>query len=253
LIEGSSGEEIAADGPEPGTVDVWSASLEPPASVAPLLRGYLSPDELERAERFVFARDRDRFVAGRAFLRLLLAQSLGESPAGLLFRYGPNGKPALAEARCDMEFNLAHSDTLVVCALARGCEGLGVDVERVRPIGDATGVARLAFSPREVSRLESLPGPVRLRAFYEAWTRKEAFLKALGCGLGRPLDSFDVSFGPDEPPRLLLTLEDPTEAERYSLHALEPEPGHVCAVAVAGHGWRLRHRRWRWPGASPTS
>ena len=122
--------------PSPGTVDVWSASLEPPAPLDAHLPGYLSPDERERAERFVFARDRDRFVAGRAFLRLLLAQYLGCEPRALRFRYGPHGKPALADERSDLRFNLAHSGTLAVCALARGSE-LGVDVERLRPIGDA--------------------------------------------------------------------------------------------------------------------
>ena len=105
-----------------------------------------------------------------------------------------------------MEFNLAHSEALVVCALARGCGELGTDIERVRPLSDAREVARATFSAWECARLQSLPEPVRLRAFYEAWTRKEAFLKALGCGLDRPLGSFDVSFGPGEPPRLLRTL-----------------------------------------------
>ena len=211
-------------------MDVWSASLAPPAPVITALHAFLSADERERALRFVFASHRDRFVAGRAFLRLLLSQRLGEQPVELRFRYGPGGKPGLAEAHGDLEFNLAHSEAVVVCALASRCGGIGVDVERVRPLSDAGAVARAAFSPREVARLQSLPEPARLRGFYEAWTRKEALLKALGCGLARPLDSFDV----------------PAEAERFSLHAFEPEADHVGAVAVAGHGWRVRHRRWRW-------
>jgi 4'-phosphopantetheinyl transferase len=211
-------------------VDVWSASLDPPASVLAPLHGHLSADERERAGRFVFARHRDRYVAGRAFLRLLLSQRLGEEPGELRFRYGPSGKPGLAQAHGDLEFNLAHAEAVVVCALAPRCGGIGVDVERVWPLSDVEAVARAAFSPREVARLQSLPEPTRLRGFYEAWTRKEAFLKALGCGLARPLDSFDV----------------PAEAERFSLHGFEPDPDHVGAVAVAGHGWQVRHQRWRW-------
>ena len=171
---------------------------------------------------------------------------MGADPRELCFRYGANGKPTLADVPGDIEFNLAHSGSLAVCAMARRCDQLGVDVERVRPSKDAEGVARKAFSPGEVARLESLPGPARLRAFYEAWTRKEAFLKALGCGLERPPHSFDVAFGPGEGPRLLRTLGDPNEAERFSLHAVEPELGYVGAVAIASGTWKLRHLGWHW-------
>lgn len=214
-------------GPEPGTVDVWWAPLEPPAPAASLLRAYLSPEEHRRAGRFVHERDRGRFVAGRAFLRLLLGRSLGEDPRALLFGYGPNGKPALEGPPRGLAFNLAHSDTLAVCGLARGHDALGVDVERVRPMADTEGVARVAFPPGEVARLVSLPEPQRLRGFYEAWTRNEALLKALGWGLGRPFD-------------------DPAEGERLSLHAFELEGDHLGAVAVVGSRWRLRIQAWRW-------
>ena len=176
-------------------------------------------------------RGRDRFVAGRAFLRLLLGQCLGEDPRRLLFRYGPNGKPALEGPPRGLAFNLAHSEALAVCAVARGCDALGVDVERVRPIGDAEELARLAFPPNEVARLALHPDPERLRAFFEAWTRNEALLKAQGRGLG---GSFD----------------DSAEGERLSLHSFELEGDHVGAVAVAGRGWRLRLRAWPWEDVS---
>jgi len=219
------------DGPAPGTVDVWWAPLEPPAPLASLLRGYLSPEEHRRAGRFVHDRDRERFVAGRAFLRLLLGRCLRKDPRELVFRYGPNGKPALEGPPRGLAFNLAHSEARAVCAVARGCDVLGVDVERVRPIEDAQGVARLALPPGEVARLASLPEPQRLRAFYVAWTRNEALLKALGLGLGQPLD-------------------DPALGEPLSLQAFELEDGHVGAVAVAGRGWRLRIRAWSWEGCA---
>ena len=240
--------EPAAAGREParGPIDVWSASLEPPRPLRGHLAGYLSPDERKRAVRYVFPRHRERFIAGRAFLRLLLAQYLGTDAGDLTFRYGPHGKPALADDQDGLQFNLAHCGSLAVCALARGGAELGVDVERLRPIPDANDVARSSFSPNEVAELESVEGPARLQAFYNAWTRKEAFLKALGDGLARPLDSFDVTLKPDDPPRILRTTGDPEEAERFSLHALEPEAGYVAAVAARGHGWTVRQVRWHW-------
>lgn len=206
---GGTVKKPAEESPVRGTVDLWSASLEPPAPVASRLAGCLSPDERARAERFFSARDRDRFVAGRAFLRLLLAQYLGAEPWDLRFRYGSKGKPALAEVSDDLAFNLAHSDALAVCALARGCGELGTDLERVRPISN----------------------------------------KALGCGLDRPLGSFDVSFGPGEPPRLLRTRWNPPDAERFSLHAFEPETGYIGAIAMTGHAWPVRHLKWSWIGS----
>jgi 4'-phosphopantetheinyl transferase len=208
-------------------VDVWSAALDLPAPLLALLRDRLSPDEHGRAGRFVRDRDRDRFVAARAFLRLVLGRCLDEEPGGLVFRYGPNGKPELEGPPRGLAFNLAHSEALAVCAVARGCDALGVDVERVRPIEDAEGVARLALPRGEAARLASLPEPQRLRGFYEAWTRNEALLKALGLGLGQPLD-------------------DRAEGARLVLHPFELEGDQVGAVAVAGRGWRLRIRAWSW-------
>ena len=191
----------------PGTgqvaVDLWAASLDPASTLASRLAWCLAPDEEARARRFVAPHDRDRFAAGRAFLRLLLAKYLGVAARDVGFRYDPYGKPVLADPRCGLRFNLAHSGTLAVCAVTRGSGDIGVDVEHVKPIENAEALARAVLSPLELVRLGALPEPVRLRSFYEVWTRKEAFLKALGCGLNRPLHSLEVSFGPGEPPRLL--------------------------------------------------
>jgi 4'-phosphopantetheinyl transferase len=232
-----------SEGLETRRILVWSAPLDCDAPLTREVAECLSADERARAERFVFPRDRNRFLTGRAFLRLLLAGHTGKRAAALRFRYGPHGKPALAGK--GPAFNLAHSDGLAVCALAPAGE-IGVDVERVRPVADADSVAGSFFSSRETADLAALPHSQRLRGFFDAWTRKEAFLKALGSGLARPLDSFDVTLAPAEPPRLRRTAGDPGEAARYSLHALEPEPGYVAAVAIEGHGWQVRHRRWSW-------
>ena len=229
-----------------GVVDVWSASLDPVSQSVSRLVSYLEPDERERAERYLSERDRGRFVAGRAFLRMLLGRHVGVPPGDLRFSYDAYGKPALAGAGRGVRFNLAHSDALAVCAVGEGCGEVGVDIERVRPIADAGSVSRAFLSPEELARLAAFPEPARLRAFYEAWTRKEALLKALGCGLTRRLEDLEVSFGPGEPARLLRSLSDPGEVERFSLHAFEPEAGYVGAVALAGRAVQVRQRTWRW-------
>jgi 4'-phosphopantetheinyl transferase len=229
-----------------GVVDVWSASLDPVSPTVSRLLSHLERDERARADRFVSARDRGRFVVGRAFLRMLLARHVGVPPGDLRFRYDTYGKPALTGADRGVRFNLAHSDALAVCAVGEGCGEIGVDIERVRPIADAGSVSRAFLSPGELGRLAALPEPARLRAFYEAWTRKEALLKALGCGLNRPLVDLEVSFGPGEPARLLRSLSDPGEVERFSLHAFEPESGYMGAVALAGRALQVRQRTWRW-------
>ena len=229
-----------------GGVDLWAASLDPASTLALRLAWCLAPDEEARARRFVSPHDGDRFAAGRAFLRLLLARYLGVAARDVGFRYDPYGKPLLADPRCGLRFNLAHSGTLAVCAVTLGSGDIGVDVEHVKPIEYAEALARAVLSPLELARLGALPEPVRLRSFYEVWTRKEAFLKALGCGLNRPLHSLEVSFGPGEPPRLLKSLADPSEPERFTLHAFEPEADCVGAVAVGGPPVRVQQRTWRW-------
>jgi len=113
-------------------------------------------------------------------------------------------------------------------------------------MADMDAVALAAFSPAETARLRTIPDAARPHAFFEAWTRKEAFLKALGCGLSRPLDSFDVAFGPGESARLLASRTDPSEPARVALLAFEPAPGYVGAVAIVARTV-LRVRTWRWP------
>lgn len=229
-----------------GVVDVWSASLDPVSPLASRLVTYLDGDEQLRVGRFVSDCDGRRFIAGRAFLRMLLARYVGVLPGDIRFRYGAYGKPALADSGQNVQFNLAHSGALAVCAVGAGCGDIGVDVELARPIAGAESVSRAFLSPGELVRFAAFPETTRLQAFYEAWTRKEAILKALGCGLNRRLEDLEVSFGPGEPARLVRSLSDPTEVERLSLHAFEPESGYVGAVAIAGRIVQLRLHRWRW-------
>ena len=218
-----------------GEVHVWRATLDRPAAAVDDMRRTLSDGERQRAARFRFDRDRDRYVVGRALLRVLCGLYLDEEPEKVRLSYGRRGKPGLGEehGKSRLELNLAHSGPLALYAFTRG-RLVGVDVEQVRPMPDADEVAGRFFSPREHAVYSELPSRDRLLGFYLCWTRKEAFIKALGEGLSVPLDSFDVSLVPGEPARLIRVAPDPDKAARWTLISLEPMPGYVGAVAIQG-------------------
>jgi 4'-phosphopantetheinyl transferase len=205
----------------------------------------LDSAELRRAKRYRFERDRRRFIAARGLLREVLSRYVGVEPGQLCFCYGPQGKPQLVEERgADaLRFNVSHAHELALLAVTRGRE-IGVDLEYVRPDLADIGIVERFFSPRETAALRLLPAAEQSEAFFNCWTRKEAYVKARGGGLSVPLDQFDVSLGPDEPAALLRTRGDAQEASRWSLRRLEPGPGYVGALAVEGHGWSLNC--WQW-------
>jgi len=230
-----------------GVVHVWRAPLDPPEMTVARLAETLSEDERQRANRFVFERDRRRFTVARGVLRSLLARYLGSSPDRLRFSYGPFGKPGLAEGSGTgpLCFNASHSGDLALYAVTVGRE-VGVDVERIRSNFALEQVAERFFSPREVAALRDLAPENRPLGFFNCWTRKEAYIKARGAGLSLPLDRFDVSLAPGEPAALLTTLDDPGEASRWSLRALSLESGTVAALAVTAPLGELRC--WQWTG-----
>jgi len=227
-------------------VHVWRIGLEQPASQIEGLRQIVAPDELSRAEAFFFPRDRDRFIAARAVLRIILSRYLKRDPRQLRFCYSTYGKPSLAE-ECGgdwLRFNVAHSHQIALIAVAIGRE-LGVDIEYIRPQVVEEQIAERFFSPREVAALRALPASQQAEAFFNCWTRKEAYIKARGEGLSLPLDQFDVSLVPGEPARLLSVHGDPQEASRWSLRELTPGPGYTAALVVEGHAWQLKCWQWR--------
>ncbi len=229
---------------------VWLVPLDPPAAEVDALRALLAPDEAAREARFRFERHRRRYAVGRGALRTLLGRYLGVVPRAVAFRYGPNDKPYLALPGAlpggALEFNLSNSEELAVVAVAAG-EEVGADVEWLRPMPDALAIAERFFSAAERRVLAAVPEALREQAFFRAWTRKEAYLKAVGTGITVPLDRFDVTLAPDEPPRMLAMEGDAERAAGWTLFHLEPAAGYLGAVAVRGGGWRLSG--WRWPGA----
>lgn len=222
----------------PGEVHLWCADLDAPRSE---LWPLLSADEQVRAERFLLESVRDRFVAGRGLLRRLLGRYLNLPPQTLQFGYDAGGKPHLPEAP-QLCFNLAHSGGLALYALCLE-RRLGVDIEYLNPATRLDELVGTVFSAAEQATWLALPPPQQRAAFFAAWTRKEAYLKARGDGLRFPLGQFSVSLHPDEPARLLDVAGNPDEAARWRLYALQPAPGYAAALALAGPEAEIR--MWR--------
>jgi 4'-phosphopantetheinyl transferase len=226
-------------------VHVWRATLDYPRDRIAQLRQILSSEERDRADRFHFEADRTRHIVGRGLLRMLIGHCLDIPADQLHFEQGIFGKPRLNLGLSNrLEFNLSHSGKLVLIALCRE-RAVGVDVAQMRRGMATDAIATRFFSPNERRDLAKVAGDARCAAFFECWTRKEAYVKARGDGLSLRLDEFDVSFLPGEEPRLLETRHDPADARRWTLHALDPGLDYKAAIAVEGADWQLRC--WQWP------
>ena len=151
----------------------------------------IDEEERRKAARFRFDRDARRFVARRARLRMLLAPYTGEAPERLCFALGPHGKPVLGQGA--PHFSLSHSQGVLMLAIAD--VAVGCDIEAIDPDLDWQPLAERLFAPAEREALRLLPAAAARRGFFDCWSRKEAYVKALGQGLSHPLDIFTVSVG----------------------------------------------------------
>jgi 4'-phosphopantetheinyl transferase len=194
----------------------------------------LSDEEGQRASRFRFEQHRNRYIVGRATLRQILGAYLNNPPEKFDFEYGNHGKPTLASRNGaqTLEFNLAHSDALALIAVSQAGP-VGVDVEQVRPLKDADELVKRFFSPRENSAFQKLSSEQKPQAFFNLWTRKEAWLKATGDGIAHHLNRVEVSFLPGEPAQLLSLPDNLGSETNWSLRELNPAPGFTAAVALA--------------------
>jgi 4'-phosphopantetheinyl transferase len=236
-----------------GEIHVWSIALDPEPAVVEQLARSLAADEWQRAQRFRFERHRRQYQVGRGALRALLGGYLGLPPAAVQFSYGPRGKPFLAEpaAAGGLFFNLSNSHELALVGFLRDAE-IGVDVEHLKPMPDLEQIAERFFSASERAALRQLPDPQKCEGFFNCWTRKEAYLKAVGEGLAARLDSFDVTLLPGEAPRMLTLEGDAARAERWFFRCFQPAPGYVGALAVEGGDWRIKTFRFL-PGGGPAA
>jgi 4'-phosphopantetheinyl transferase len=215
-------------------VEVVGARLDLPERDCATLWAVLSPDERQRADRFRWPTHRNKYVVARARLRQLLAERLRVEPRSINIVATEQGKPKLAEAysASRLEFNLSHSDSLAIYAFARG-QPVGIDVEEIRDIPDADDLAIRFFSAAEAVAFRATPAERRSLAFLACWTRKEAFIKALGEGLSHPLDAFDVTLDPDGPARITRIGQRSGPDLNWSLTSFRPTPSHIGALVQA--------------------
>jgi 4'-phosphopantetheinyl transferase len=230
-----------------GEVHVWCAALEVAEGEVARLRDVLSEDERRRAADFLSGPLRNRFIVGRARLRLILGQYLAVAPSEIRFQYRDLGKPVLAAPwdNCGLSFNLAHSRALALYAVAAERE-VGVDVEGIRPVTNMTRLVERWFAAEEIEQWRQLPPELQAPGFFAGWTRKEAWLKAVGSGLSFPLDQIVVSLSPDGPARILSIRGDVCAAAEWWIESIAPAPSYVAALAVRGAPTSVS--RWRWPG-----
>jgi 4'-phosphopantetheinyl transferase len=206
----------------------------------------LTPDEREQASRYMSASLTHRFISRRAALRQILAAYSRMRAADLAFRTGAHGKPHLLEtdgAASTLEFNLSDAGDYALVALTMQ-RAIGVDIEAIRPIEDADGIVAHHFSAIERAAYRRLAPEQRPTAFFTAWTRKEAFIKAIGLGLNRSLDSFSVALEPAAPARLIEIDGDPMKAAEWTLLPIEVPKGHVGAVVARGPISNCQTRTW---------
>lgn len=213
----------------PTDVHVWTADLDRTTFPRELLLDLLSPAERAKALRYLRPIDRERAVASRALLRVLLGRYTGLPPAAVPLTTERHGKPALAGL--PWAFNVSHTDNFGLYAVTFR-RRVGVDVERVRPVADMHGLVDRFFAPREKLDFSRLTGREREEGFFNAWTRKEAFAKATGVGLNEPMNRFAVSLVPGEPARLLECGPDPSEPDRWQMYGWPVAPSYMAAVAV---------------------
>jgi 4'-phosphopantetheinyl transferase len=199
----------------------------------------LSDDERARHEGIRAESDRDEYAAAHALLRVTLSELDDRPPASWRFAAGPHGKPALAHSGPRLTFNLSHARGLVACAVAAGGD-VGLDVEPITRATNWRGIASRYFSSAELAEIDHVQPASQATRFFELWTLKEAFVKALGVGLSQPLSA--ITFSAERPDAIAFTPPSDVAAAVWQFGLYAPTPAHRLAVAVSDgtvRPWRI--------------
>jgi 4'-phosphopantetheinyl transferase len=229
-------------------IHIWIADLDQSRHHLKSLVQTLSPEEHLRAKNYHFERDRTRYLLKHGILRTIAGNYLCVEPGTLHFQSGKYGKPSVDEipGKRTIQFNLSHSNGVALFAFSRNHE-VGVDIEHIRDMPEMEPIVERSFSLEEKKDFRSLPESQKREAFFNGWTRKEAFVKASGYGLFQSLNTFDVSLIPGEPAELLRIKGNSREACRWSIDSVELAPHYAGAFAVKSHSIAIK--RWQWTRA----
>lgn len=211
-------------------VHIWKADLRLSPQQLQTVELSLSNEEIQRVKRFVFPLHQQRFAAARGILRHILSEYLHQDPSAILFDYNAFGKPYIVMDNPAIHFNLSHSNELALYAI--GLQPyIGIDIEQIQENIEAESIAQRFFSMEEYTAIMNLTQDARKRAFFTIWTRKEAFIKALGDGLSFPLKDFTVNYE-EKDARLIWVKGNEEEAQQWFLTALNPADTYMAALAI---------------------
>ena len=230
--------------PVDSVVHVWVVRQDAPA-IRDRLASYarlLTPDEQQRAQRFLHWADRERFVLGRALARTMLSEYVEVKPADWQFVIDNHGRPQLASrppGGPDLRFNLSHTPGLVACAVTAGRE-VGVDVEHIGRHLVHDNIPERFFSAREVADLRARPEAEQQAVFFDYWTLKESYIKARGLGLALPLGQFSFIRTSGAAPTIEFAPELHDDPASWQFAQFWPTADHRMAVAVRRTGRDLR-------------
>lgn len=212
---------------KPREAHVWLITIKDFIPQLDEFQSILSSNEKKQAQRFVFTKHQQRYIVVHGILRRLLANYLNMSSKNINFIYDNYGKPKVE----NINFNISHSQNLALFAFAKNFD-VGVDTEFVKKKFAGDNIACRFFSEHEIQALSKLPISERKLAFFNCWTRKEAFIKAIGKGLSFPLNKFDVDIGYNQKSLLLNVRSDEYKASDWKLIDLDPHQNYAAALAV---------------------
>jgi 4'-phosphopantetheinyl transferase len=225
-----------------GYIDVWRTQIDLPEDEIDSYVATLSQEEQDRAARFTFPDKYEEYVVSRGLLRKALAHVLKQPATEFQFEYTDSKKPYLPikYANKTVSFNISHShgQALVAISLDRN---IGIDIEKIRSDVEYEKLALRFFSEAEHHELMQISADERARSFFAIWTRKEAFVKAIGKGIAFGLSEFDVNISPEEPPVMLATRWNPEDVSLWSMATIDAENNFMATLATDGGEFQLRH------------
>lgn len=215
------------------TVDLW---LVQPNELtdADLLVAYdklMNQQEREKQQRYKFAGDRHDALITRAFARTVLSKYAPVAPQDWQFVKGDKGKPEIANSPLPLRFNISHTKGLIICAVALRVD-LGVDVEYIKRKASTIKIAEYKFSPTEVAELKSLPEARQRNRFFDYWTLKESYIKAVGGGLSIPLDEFSFTIKDDNNIAIAFDEKRCDDASQWQSWLMHATQDHRIALSL---------------------